>query len=492
MPKLNFVFFQPDEMRAESLACYGHPSIRTPNYDRVAREGVRFDQCHVQNAQCTPSRVSMMTGLYPHCGGHRTMWHLIRRHEPHLFKYLHEAGYDIHWYGKNDMLARDNLSCIKEYGYEPEGFPRKNRHKLGDKEYYSFDYGALDCAREDTGDYLKVHAGMEFLKNRKDDANPFFLFLPLLQPHPAYTTQRDFHFMYDPADLPDLRPAGLGKKPIFHRLIRKYRRLDELSDDFFRKLNAVYLGMISYTDWLLGELMAVMEERGLFDNTVLIVSSDHGDWAGDYGLVEKWPSDYSDCLTRVPLLVKAPGNKTGHVVEGPVEMFDLMASVMELAGLSTTHTHFAKSFVPQLGGEPEDRERFVFAEGGYETWEPHAFEGRWDWSNPQPEGIYFPKGKLHQEVPESVCRTTMIRSLNHKLIRRTAGQDELYDLKYDPKELRNRIDDPDMGAVKADLESAMLDWFMRTSDTVPVGGDRRRFPAERHLDGHPVEERQPG
>ena len=103
--------------------------------------------------------------------------------------------------------------------------------------------------------------------------------------------------------------------------------------------------MISYTDWLLGELMAVMEEKELFENTVLVVSSDHGDWAGDYGLVEKWPSDYRDALTRVPLLVKAPGNKAGHVVQGPVEMFDLMASVMELAGLSTKHTHFAKSFV---------------------------------------------------------------------------------------------------------------------------------------------------
>ena len=75
---LNFIFFQPDEMRAESLACYGHPLIKTPNYDRLAAEGVRFDQCHVQNAQCTPSRVSMMTGLYPHCAGHRSMWHLIR------------------------------------------------------------------------------------------------------------------------------------------------------------------------------------------------------------------------------------------------------------------------------------------------------------------------------------------------------------------------------------------------------------------------------
>ena len=477
---LNFIFFQPDEMRAESLACYGHPLIQTPNYNRLAAEGVRFDQCHVQNAQCTPSRVSMMTGLYPHCAGHRSMWHLIRPHEPHLFKYLHEAGYDIHWFGKNDMLAPGSLSCIKEY-YEHKDDKRKNRWQSGDKEFYSFDYLPLDCEREEVADYVKVKSGIDFLRNRNDDDNPFFLFLPLLQPHPSYTTHPDFYDMYDPKDIPDLRPPDLDKKPDFYTLIRKYRRLDELSDAFFRKLNAAYLGMISFTDWLLGELMAVMEEKGLFENTVLIVSSDHGDWAGDYGLVEKWPSDYSDTLTRVPLLVKAPGNKAGHVVEGPVEMFDLMPSVLELAGLSPTHTHFARSFVPQLHGEAEDKDRLVFAEGGYETQEPHVFEGRWNlWNkNPEQDSIYLPKGKLQQEVPESVCRTTMIRSLNHKLIRRTGGQDELYDLENDPRELENLIDDPGMQETKSDLESAMLDWFMRTSDTVPVGGDPRGFPLEK-------------
>lgn len=171
----NFVFFQPDEMRAESLACYGHPLIRTPNYDRLAREGVRFDQCHVQNAQCVPSRVSMMTGLYAHCGGHRSNWHLLRLHEPHLFKYLYEAGYDIHWYGKNDLLAQASLSCIKEF-YEPEGIKRENRYELGDKRFYSFDFETLDCEREEIGDYIKVKAGMDFLHNRQEGDSPFFLF----------------------------------------------------------------------------------------------------------------------------------------------------------------------------------------------------------------------------------------------------------------------------------------------------------------------------
>ena len=472
--RLNFVFFQPDEMRAESLACYGHPLIQTPNYDRLAAEGVRFDQCHVQNAQCVPSRTSMMTGLYPHCAGHRTNWHLIRSHEPHLFRYLSEAGYDIRWYGKNDMLAQDSLNCITEY-FEPDGPERKNRYELGDKRYYTFDALPFDCAREDLADYRKVKAGIEYLKGRKHDDPPFFLFLPLLQPHPSYTTHRDFYHMYRSEDIPALRPADLDDKPVHYELIRKYRRLNELPESFFRKLNAVYLGMISYTDWLLGELMEVMEEDGLFDNTVLIVSSDHGDWAGDYGLVEKWPSDYCDLITRVPLLVKTPDCNQGRVVKGPVEMFDLLASVMDLADLEPQHIHFAKSFSPQLHGDSEDQERFVFAEGGYDTHEPHAFEGRWSEDNPPIEGNYYPKGRLQQEIPASVCRATMIRNLNHKLVRRTEGLSELYDLNDDPRELRNRISDPSMNAVRQKLESTLLDWLLKTSDTVPIGQDSRRF-----------------
>ena len=472
--RLNFVFFQPDEMRAESLGCYGHPLIKTPNYDQLAAEGVRFDQCFVQNAQCVPSRASMMTGLYPHCMGHRSNWHLIRRHEPHLFRYLYEAGYDIRWFGKNDMLSQDNLDCIAEY-YEPEGPPRINRFKLADPEYYSFAAEPFDCPREELADYVKVRAGVDYLAGRQADDPPFFLFLPLLQPHPSYTTHRDFYEMYQASDVPDLRPADLSGKPDYYRLIRQYRRLDQIPPSFLRELNAVYLGMISYTDWLLGELLDAIQANGLADNTVVVVSSDHGDWAGDFGLVEKWPSDCSDPILRVPLIVKTPDCKQGHVVTGPVEMFDLMASVMELANLETNHVHFARSFKTMLHGEPEDQERFVFAEGGYDVEEPHAFEGKWSLTNPPIEGNYYPKGRQQQEVPESVCRATMIRNLDYKLVRRSKGQHELYDLKNDPRELNNRVDDPEMASVRAKLEHEMLDWYLRTSDTVPRDVDRRGF-----------------
>ncbi|MCD6519712.1 MAG: sulfatase-like hydrolase/transferase, partial [Anaerolineae bacterium] len=118
---MNFIFFFPDEMRAESVSCYGHPLVKMPNYDRLAAEGVRFDQCHVQHPVCSPSRCSLMTGWYPHVAGHRTLWHLLRPHEPSLFRYLKEAGYHIEWHGKNDLYAINYFPLAVDHWDASEG-----------------------------------------------------------------------------------------------------------------------------------------------------------------------------------------------------------------------------------------------------------------------------------------------------------------------------------------------------------------------------------
>ena len=118
---MNFVFFIPDELRAESVGCYGNDLVRSPNIDRLAAGGTRFDQCHVQHTVCTPSRCSFTTGWYPHVRGHRTLWHMLRPDEPNLLRSFKEAGYDVYWGGKNDLLA-------------PESFPLSvSDYRLGDR-----------------------------------------------------------------------------------------------------------------------------------------------------------------------------------------------------------------------------------------------------------------------------------------------------------------------------------------------------------------------
>lgn len=488
---MNFVFFFPDEMSASSVSCYGNPTVKMPNYDRLAGEGVRFNNCIVQNPVCSPSRCSLMTGLYVHNAGHRSLWHLLRPHEPSLLRYLKNVGYDIRWFGKNDLYSQEYLDEIcGDIGEKRSGYRSKptlkhgkvhgwsNPYKPEDPEYYSFMYSPVEDDGEEVPLDEEIARAIDYLKKWKEGDKPFMLYLPIVMPHPPYNALERFHNMYDPDLLKDqlIKLEETSGKPSYMELIRKYRNLDQLEPEFMARIHATYLGMNSYVDFLLGELLNTLDEKDLAENTTVIASSDHGDWAGNYGLVEKWPNAMDDLMVRVPLLIRMPGNVAGHVVNEQVELFDIMATVLELAGIKAEHTHFAKSLVPQLQGEAGDPERVVFAEGGYDSQDERCFEY-------QPRGnglldeknIYYPKVIQQKEYPQSVCRTTMIRSLTHKLMLRTSGENELYDLEKDPKELINVYHDDNYGVIKAGLEMQMLRWYIRTADTVPMDDDYRGF-----------------
>lgn len=475
----NFVIFNPDEWPAEYAGCYGHPVVRTPQLDRLAAGGVRFNNASVQHTVCSPSRCSYMTGWYTHVAGHRSLTHLLRPHQPNLLKYLKQAGYEVAMFGKNDLFAQETFADSVDYYDDYPGFlppTIRNAFRFGQPGYYSFLYEPTPGDIHTHVDALKVKAGMEFL--RRDHDQPFCLYLPLAVPHCPYTAPQPYHDMYDPEQMPPLRPANLEGKPNFHQRIRQTRGLDQIGQDVFKKISAVYAGTITMIDEMLGWVLDTLEETGLAENTTVLVFSDHGDWPGEYGLVEKWSSGLDDCLTRVPLVIRTPGGAQGHVVDEPVEIFDQMATILDIAGIEAQHNHFARSLKPQLHGEPGDPDRAVFAEGGYDISQPNSFEA--DPTRPydgDPAGIYYPKLKLAHDEPETCPRTTMIRTQTHKLIRRPAtGEHELYDLAADPRELENLYGRPEVADVQARLESRMLDWYIRTSDVVPREEDPRGMP----------------
>jgi choline-sulfatase len=477
---MNFILFNPDELRAESVGCYGHALAQTPNMDMLASQGTRFDQCHVQHSVCTPSRCSFMTGWYPHVRGHRTLWHMLRRDEPNLLRYLKEAGYEVRWYGKNDLLSSDSFAgsvdVAESHGQRMFG---ANPYSLNDPGYYSFLYDAYEGPLGEHGDYANVQAAIEFLRSGPE--NPFMLYLPLVFPHCPYSAPQLWHDLIDPDALPPLRPSGLPNKPEFHRLIRRSRRLDEVDESLLCKIQAVYLGMTGFMDHLLGQLLDVLEETGLASDTTIIFFSDHGDYAGDYGLVEKWPSACEDVITRVPLIIRSPGGVPGHVVREPVELFDIMATALDLAGIEAQHDHFAMSLAPQLCGAPGDPDRAVYCEGGYARHEPHCFEGKpaRDQFARDEHHIYYPKGKVQQDHPDSVGRTVMVRTSAHKLIYRPTGISELYDLDLDPLEMDNLYGQTSSARIQRQLEARMLDWLVETSDVTPFNIDPRGLPAKR-------------
>ncbi len=474
---LNVVLFNPDEWRAGCAGCCGDPVVRTPHLDRLAAEGVRFDQCHAQHPVCTPSRTSLMTGWYPHVHGHRTLWHMLRPDEPNLLRSLTRAGYDVRWYGKNDLLAPESFagSVTEAVDYRGTGHSDVNPWSRNDPRYYSFLYEPGGDPR-DTGDFANLSAGLAFLRAPHD--RPFCLYLPLGLPHPPYTAPQPFHSMYDPRELPPLRPPREAGFPRFYTAIRESRRLGDVGDDVFQRIRAIYLGMVSFSDWLLGELLQTLDETGLAETTAVFVYSDHGDWAGDYGLVEKWPSALDDAMTRVPFVARVPGGVRGHVVCDVTELFDLTPTVLELVGVQAEHTHFARSLVPQLHGAAGEPARAAFAEGGYDPHEPRCFEGHEGGEQflRDPSHIYWPKANLQQRDAFSVCRSTMLRTATHKLIRRPLDVSELYDLRADPMELHNLYDAPDYASTRRDLEARLLAWYIHTADVTPWREDPRVMP----------------
>ena len=224
---------------------------------------------------------------------------------------------------------------------------------------------------------------------------------------------------------------------------------------------------------LLVEMVFALERTGLAKNTTVIAGSDHGDWAGDWGLVEKWPNAFDDDLTKVPLIIHRPGCPKGHRVRELTQTFDVFPTICAWEGISVKHDQFGIPLCAQVAGDSGNPDRIVWCEGGYDVREPHCFEGTGGFSMfNKPGTIYYPKMTQQQKDPVSVCRGTMMRNARYKLNVRTSGDNELYDMAVDPTELHNLYYDPEYASVVTAMEKEMLIWLMRTSDVVPWEGHK--------------------
>ncbi len=486
----NLVLFMPDELRADALACYGNPVCKTPNLDKLAAEGTRFANCHVQYPVCGASRCSLLTGWPTSVRGHRSLMYFLRPEEPNLFRYLRQAGYDVFWFGKNDALAAQSFyQSVTQWNYLDHmpvgGNGGGGRARPGEprQEYARTFISEGRHERTATGDYHNLQAGIRVLERRETD-RPFCIFLPLSSPHPPYGPPEGFRSMYNPADITGLRPIGLPRKPNYIEGIRRAYGIDKMPEQTFRQIRSLYYGMVSYSDWMLGELMEAIERTNHAKDTALFVFSDHGDYAGDYGLVEKWPSGLEDTLTHVPIIARVPGGKSNWVSQEMVELFDVMATCLELANTRANHTHFARSLMPQIRGGSGDPHRSAFAEGGYNLYEPQCFED----NTHDPSALYFPKENLEVEHPETITRAAMVRTPEYKLISRPQGQSELYIYQSDPQELHNRYGEASVASIQVALQERLLHWYQNTSGIAPMDKDQRGFPLFSETPNFPVEQ----
>lgn len=481
--KPNIIILNPDQMRADSLAHLENPASVTPNLDRLAEDGISFFRAFCQNPVCTPSRCSFMSGWYPHVAGHRTMTHMLREHEPVLLKYLKESGYHVWMNQRNDLLPAQKPGFYRDYCTTYYILPEKpqtlaNDNWRGDPEggnYYSFFRGKIPEG-EDI-DRLWTEAAVKFIREY-DREEPFCIFLPWLLPHPVYQISEPYFGRIDCRKLVKrIIPDSFDGKPGMMRELSRLQNMGNWTEEQYDELRSVYLAMCNKVDEMTGLVLEALKQKGLYDDSAVFFFSDHGDYTGDYNLVEKVQNCFEDCLTNVPFIVKLPcGLQQRKGVSGELtELIDFYATVEELARIKPGHTHFGRSLLPYIRKEEDTLRQQVFCEGGFRKGEEHCKE-RGGEKEIDPRGLYYPRQFLQASDEMYNGKAIMCRTQDYKYVRRLYEEDELYDLTRDPKEMYNRIKEPDYREIILRMKELLLTHYQDTCDVVPFQHDSRMEP----------------
>jgi arylsulfatase A-like enzyme len=485
----NLIVFISDSWRGKDAGCMGNPVIQTPNLDALAQEGVAFSRCFVQNTVCTPSRCSFMSGRYPHVKGHRIQEHKlhVEDDDPVILKELKDKGYFIWTNGVGPARSPEQTDFYSKMFQPERGSTHPNSGQAMDASnplFYSFYRGKVADEPIENRDDKIVDGAIQFLLNNPPE--PFCIFMNIAAPHPPYRVEEPYFSMYDRDKLPPIIPKPApGEKSQFLDRVRERMGLEALDESVFKDILAVYYGMLTKVDAGLGRLVAAAKQSGTWDDTAMFMFSDHGEYAGDYCMVEKSQNDFEDDLSNVPLVIKYPSwipiPKRDKPVDELVEMLDFYGTVAELAKLPKRHTTFSKSLVPLSMGLSNEHRKQVFTEGGALTYEPHTHEP----NGLEPGAQYWPRVGVQNDYLPLHGKVVAVRTKEWKFVKRLYERDELYDLVNDPQELHNVIDDPNNADLVDDMMERLVDWYLETGDVVPykldprtAGGEARNYAAE--------------
>ncbi|MFP4381032.1 MAG: sulfatase-like hydrolase/transferase [Candidatus Sumerlaeia bacterium] len=490
---LNLIIITSDQMRGDAPAFMGNPDCKTPNLDRFAKKGIVFSKHFTVHGKCVPSRIAIDTGRYSHTDGFRCIFedNHLPPGSPDLLESLKNAGYESAYFGHNHIWQEfwgDNIKgqgkvdyhsftkdyfqhmLEKEWPVEQPGLDSVKPMEMND----GFDYegrteGPLTGFRDDNRTAQAIH----YLTKVRDRSRPFYMQLNFGKPHTPYTVEEPYFSMYDrqalqalPHDLPENAPLPIQK-------MREVRTGLDATDAELREIQAVYYGMVTKVDVLFGKLLDVIESEALFENTVILFTTDHGDFAGQYGLSEKWDTAMQDCIMHVPFVLWAPGLSGGRRIEDSMsEHVDIAPTIIDLLGLKKNPKWgiHGESLVPVIRGEKT--KDIVFADGGHEQEMIERFNAKLHRER-KGRTIRATAGKqqTYHDFPETMARTCMARTDRWKLVVRLKGGNELYDMQNDPHEMQNlwgrHEQDADLKNVVAELMMKIIEWRLRTDTDRP-------------------------
>lgn len=506
----NVLFIMADQLRWDHLGCTGHPYLRTPCMDALARRGVRFANAFVNSGVCGPSRMSYYTGRYPI--SHGATWNRVPLpvSEVTMGEYL-RGGRRMVLAGKTHVIpdhagmARLGLDGGSELGHllERGGFEEIDRydghHEPGDESGYpaylrAHGYHAKDpwseyviSAADNDGKIVSgwqmrhVHLPARVREEHSETAymtmqaidfmtlqgeQPWVLHLSYVKPHWPYMAPAPYHAMYT-ADqcLPVVRSEAERQNE--HPIVAAYRQSEESlnfsRDERIRTVRPAYQGLIHQLDDHLGRLFDFMERKGLLSRTLIVLCSDHGDFLGDHWLGEK--ELFYDVVQRIPLIVVDPSvhaNATrGTVEERFVEGVDVLPTLLDALGIAIpSHRIEGSSLQPMLYGQTIQAKPYVYSELDYSFKQARVLAGK---------------------TPQQ-ARAFSTRTERYRYVYWLDAPEQLFDLQADAQELQDLGRDASSEGMRVELRSTLMDFLARRKHRTTVTDEFVEQRTNRHKD----------
>ena len=486
----NILLIMTDQQQAALRKGAGYTLDTMPCLDKLAASGTDFANAYTPNPTCCPARVSLFTGRYASCHKVRTN-HNVRDalYTEDLLDVLKDAGYVTALCGKNHtyLNAEEAFDFCAANGHLGEERGRDCEPQSEDfSEFRTFlqETRFIDSAvptpfpLEVQLPYRNVSAALRFLDRRPQD-KPFFAWVSFAEPHNPYQVPAPYFDLFPPECLPKLSSAEADLRQKGERFVwLKNTWREILGDDPARleRMRSNYHGMLRLIDDQLARLLAGLEERGLRDNTIIIYVSDHGDFAGEYGMMRKGP-DLPDVLTRIPMIWSVPGMPARGRVDGVyVSLIDILPTVCDFINVPIPFGGQGKSIRPLLRGEAcPDEFDVAYSESGY---------GGMYWTAEDELDICAEGASQNRETFDCLNTWTqcgqvrMVVKNGFKLQMDMLGNCLMYDLCNDPHELCNLWGNPQYAAQQTELAAAMAAAMMRADDPLPP--PHRRYRVKRH------------
>ncbi|WP_036258363.1 alkaline phosphatase family protein [Mesorhizobium sp. WSM3224] len=485
--RTNVLLITCDQWRGDCLSAAGHPVVKTPNVDALAAEGVLFRRHYGGAAPCSPARACLYTGLYQMnnrvC---RNGTPLDARHG-NIALSARAAGYDPTLFGYTDVsLDPRQLAAgdprLRSYEGVLPGFAVRQSLPEHQKQWLSWlraqgidtSAGSPDIHRPAGGQairdptngppvYSKDQTPAAFLAGEfirwlgeQEKRAPWFAHISFISPHPPFIVPEPYNSMYDPAEGPAFkraasRQAEAGSHPyLAYDLARQKRRkfipgiegkVPDWSEENFRRIRAIYYGMISEVDAQLGRIWQAIKSAGAWDDTVIVLTSDHAEMMGDHFMLGK--GGFFDASYHIPLIIRDPRRSaaTGASVDRFTEAVDIFPTVLDLIGAAPEPHLDGKSLAPWIDGKQP------------ETWRDEA---HWEFDF---RSIADGEAERHFGIGSRACNLAVIRTADFKYVHFGGGLPPLlFDLSKDPGELNNVADDPAYLPVRLELAERMLAW----------------------------------